>query len=214
MAGRASWNVGTLLWAVAFAALALAALLAPADAGGVVGLVAVGHGLWLTAFYVEPTVRRSAADGRAQALVAVVLVVLGSCEALGLARALAEREWDQGLWFGLALSFAAAGVLGTMRRGPSDGVLACQLFFHGLMLVPALAALADRLLATGGAGPLAPRLVVIVGVAVPVLFATLLLILAHDLHRPPEARDLAWAALLAHQAAYVVILIRWAGHGL
>src|SRR5207302_4254054 len=100
------------------------------------------------------------------------------------------------------------------RREPSDGVLVGQLFFHGLMIVPVLATLAAVLLriiagpaAAGAVGPLTRQLILIIAVAIPVLFTTLVGVLAHDLTRPDDSPDLAWTALLADQAAFVVVLV-------
>src|SRR3954449_10644791 len=45
MAQRSGASVAAVLWAVAFAALVLAAVLGESDARGVVSLAAVGHGL-------------------------------------------------------------------------------------------------------------------------------------------------------------------------
>lgn len=216
-------GVGALLWGVAFAALATAAMVSPADAEGVKGLALGGHVLWATALALDI----GGAPPRRRAGTALTVGVLGGAGLLEVAAAvvaIVDRAPGQALWFGLAASFAVAGVVTSLRRAPSDGVLGGQVFFHVLMLIPALANLVQMLLvalagpnAAGGLGTAAPLVRVVLicaAVALPLLFTSLVAALAHDLHRPPTERGWPWLVLLAHEAAFVALAARWAGDGL
>ncbi|HWE39091.1 MAG TPA: hypothetical protein VG406_21260 [Isosphaeraceae bacterium] len=217
-------GVGALLWGVAFAALATAALMSPADAAGIEGLALGGHALWATALAIDLGTGGRPRRRAGTALTVAVLGGAGLAEAAATGAALADRAAGQALWFGLAASFAAAGVVTSLRRAPSDGVLGGQVFFHLLMLIPALANLAQLLLvavagphAAGGLGTAAPLVRVVLicsAVALPLLFTSLVAALAHDLHRPPAERGWPWLVLLAHEAAFVALAARWAGDGL
>jgi hypothetical protein len=217
-------GIAATLWGVAFAALVLAALATPAKPDGVVGVVAVGHALWGIAWLGGRSARRGYEARVGRGMVVGVLSAYALVELGGMAAARAAGESGQALWFGLALSFAAAGMASAIQAGPGDEVLACQLFFHTLMALPALGAVINRGLralagpsaadAVSGAGPLTGTLMIVAGVSVPLLFAGLLGALARDRSRPPEQRGPAWAALLAHQAAYAILVVRWAGNGL
>jgi hypothetical protein len=208
-------GLATLLWLVAYSALALAALTSPADAEGVVGLVAGGNLLWGTAFVVG---REERSRSKAAGFIVAVLAVAGLCELSALATALAEGERGQALWFGVALTFVLEGIVTTLRRAPSDGTLACQILFHAILLVPALGFVANfgmRRFAVGpavasitGAGPLAGVMFLIVSVAVPLLFAAAVTTLAYDLSRPRRERDMLWATLVAHEAAFAILAAR------
>jgi len=226
MAVRSGANLSSWLWAVAFSALALSALAAPADEGGVRNLALGGGVLWGTAFILDPDGRRARRRGepRATGLVVGVLVVAGLAEALAMASALGEGQDPQALWFGSGVGFAAAGVASTLRRGPSDPALACQLFLHVLVLFPAAAIVLVALLraivggagagAVTGASPLTKSLILVVTIALPLLCTSLLATLGYQLTRPTEERSLPWTALLVLQAAFAALAARWAYDGL
>lgn len=227
MADRSSRSLADLLWMVAFSALALAALLSPADSEGVGSLAVGGHLLWGLAYASAGAGPSRRTEGRgASGLVVGVLAAAGLCEVVGAAVAWREAEDAQALWFVLASAYAAAGIATALRRGPGDGAFACQIFFHLLAAFPVLGACANALLrasaggsaggAITGASPLTTVLIQAVQVAAPLLLTALLATLALDLARPRGGggRDLPWMALMAHQAAFTVITIRWDFQGL
>jgi hypothetical protein len=213
----------TCLGAVGFAALGLAAVFAPADPGGVLSLVGVGHLVWVAAFAIDRATPPDRVAIRDRGITAAALAVAAGFEGLGCTLAHRAGEAGQALWYGLALSFAAAGIVGSRRRCPSDPVFTCQVYFHSMMLIPLLSTvlgLIDRRLVLPGShdqlieGALALTLTVVACIGLPLLFTALLASVAINLTGPAERRDLPWTALLAHQAAFVVILIRWAGGGI
>ena len=91
-------------------------------------------------------------------------------------------------------------------------MVTCQLLFHGLMCFPALARAGGLWLARPGqpdrVAPLTRQLIQIDCVMLPVLFFSLIAILAYDLNRPRTGRDLPATTLLVVQAAYVAVLFR------
>src|SRR5437764_5492905 len=140
MAERAAWSLAEGLWGIAFAALALAALLGPGDSQGVASVAAVGHLLWGAALAIDARTgdRGPASGGRR--LTAAILAAPLAAEGAGAALALIGGQADHATWYLLGLTFAAAGVVTALRRVPTDSVLACQLYFHFLMTFPVLAA--------------------------------------------------------------------------
>ncbi len=218
------WSVRDWLWAVAFAALGCGVVQAPAEARSVVILSGVGHSLWALAFSLDKALASSPKRSDASGLIASVQVVFALAESLGTGMALTQSEYNQALWFVLGLSFAVAGMLNTLRRAPGDAVIVAQMLFHFLMVVPALAGLinlgmawsAGRSAATVLTGPagLTRTLILISAVAFPPLFLTIVGVLAFELTRPRSDRNPIWTALLGHQAAFVVIVLRWGVDGL
>jgi hypothetical protein len=215
---RSSWRVSGLIWSIAYAALALGTISAPADTSGVRSVALGGGLLWVIAYVVGLFQKSERRRIEPRPLVMVLLILAGAVEALGATWAQAEHATAQATWFALALGFALAGLANARRREPSDGTVVCQLFFHGLMIFPALSQLAGIWLSRSGQAsnlaPLTRLLVVIAGVATPLLFVTLLAVLVYDLNRPTEERDHPSLALLAVQAAYVVAVFRWAQDGI
>jgi hypothetical protein len=211
------WTLAIVLWGVAYLALGLGAVVAGPDRSGVLGVGLAGGLLWVVALVSEEMRSRGAPKGAANGIVVFYLVVAGCLEGLAARSAFAQGARDQVFWFAMALAFAAAGVITTTRRDPSDGALVSQLFFHGLMLFPSLANVAGIWLHQGAAPPrvepLARSFIIIAGVAVPVLFLTLVALLTYDLQRPRADRGSAWLALVAAESAYVVALFRWAQNG-
>ncbi|MDB5350452.1 MAG: hypothetical protein JWN86_1699 [Planctomycetota bacterium] len=219
----ASWTLGTSLWGVAFLSLAMAALLSPPDASGITGLTIAGHGLTAVALTVD--IKRGRRRGPEDAaFLTGVLLIFGLVELVGWLVAHRAGEADQALWFAVGLGFTVAGIVASLRGGGSDGAIASQLFFHGVLIVPALGStgsLVGVLLGTieadqafGHAGPIGRLLFTIAGIALPPLFAMLVAVLAYDLGHHGERESPVWPALLAHQAAYVVIASRWMFHGI
>jgi uncharacterized membrane protein len=212
------WRLSTLLWCVAFVALALAGMIVPADAQGVTGVALGGSLIWIVAYALDDQTRRTKPSQAPRRLVPTVLAVAGLLELLAGLATMAERERDQSIWFASALVFAVFGIVTARRREPGDGTFAVQIFFHTLMLVPALAMLVNAYLDArarsgiiGAAGPLTRVLILVTGVALPILFTALVTVLAYDVNRERENSDLPWSTLLASQAAYTVVLFRWAG---
>lgn len=224
MAGRPGWSVAGVLWVVAFAALGLAAVAGSADARGVVSLAVVGHGLTAVGLHLDRADAGRPPWIRGRRFTLAVLAAFAAGEAVGVVVSLVLGATALALWFGLGLSFALAGVAATRRRVPSDPVLGGQLFFHATMVIPLLVAVPGLVLDVRGvdAGPgpslgrasmgLAVMIFALVGL--PLLFVSLATVLAYTLLRPSGPRDLAWPALLAHQSAFVLILVRWASNGL
>jgi hypothetical protein len=216
---RSSWKVSEVLWLTAWIAVALAALFSRADASSVLNVALGGGLLWAFALVIHCRnhASRPAPRGPGRLLVAVLLISGGCVEAFGVWSAFHQSSWGQVYWFAVPTGFAAAGLITLSRREPGDGVLFGQLFFHGLMSVPALSRIAAMWLARPNApnnfALLTRSLIVIVGVVEPALFVTLLVLVAHDLQRPNEERDSPWVALAAAQAAYVVALFRWTQDG-
>ena len=204
-------RLGSALWFVAYLALLLGGLASRGETAGVVGVAAGGGLVWGLALVVD--VRSDGGSGprrRGKPLVPILLAIAGLAEGIAASRAWVDGDGAQGVRFALAAGYALAGLVTSARREPSDGAFACALFFHFLMLFPALAQLAafflDRPGGVAGSGPLRKVLSVIVGVAFPCLFAALLFSLLHDLSRPPSERDRPSSALLAAEAAFVLAL--------
>lgn len=213
-----------MLWLVALASMPLAAASAPADARGVGSLALAGFLLWAIAHLREFATRRADA-GRVRARGIEVasprfteFVLVAVVEGLGIAGAIAEGEEAPVFFFALALAFALAGIANARRHAPSDAMVYCQLAFHCLMVIPALVIECDLVLASGP-GQHWPSLlrdagrmmaVVVLGaVTLPPLFAVLVSTLARELVRPDGDRDLPGTALLGHQAACLILLLRW-----
>jgi hypothetical protein len=225
MPKRPALTLSALLWGTAFATLGTAALVLRADARGVLGLLAAGHLTWAVAWLSEGRAGRSDGDEGVERFVIGVLATFGVLEGAGLLVALSEGATDQAVWFSAALSFAAAGAVSAWRSRPGDGSLAAQIFFHLVMGSPALSSLFDRLWpalagvpgarGAGGTAPLTRALLVVAGVVVPLVFVGLLaaLVLACDRVRA-KGRGRPWAALIAHEAVFIVMAIRWAAGGL
>ncbi|SIO63141.1 hypothetical protein SAMN05444166_7254 [Singulisphaera sp. GP187] len=224
MAERSGLNIAAVLWGIAFAALAMAALTTKASANGVIGLTGVGHaltGLALGMAMADKDSVRSLA-GRSTTLLYLAVFLVLELAGLLLMRAMGERNLS--LWFALGASFATSGIAVTWLRVPSDSVLACQLFFHSAIIAPLVAALPAFLIdltrneGLGGVllGLTTMSLTVSVGcvVAVPLLIVALITALAYNLSRPRADQDLPWAVLTAHQLMFAILVFRWAGDGL
>ncbi len=221
---RAGLRLSTLIWGVAFLALTMSAVLSPATDSGVVGVTVLGFVLTGLAVAIDAISGREARRPEDVAFLTSVLAAFAAVEVFGLVVAQGENESRQAIWFAAALGFAASGILASWRGGGSDGSVAAQLFFHGVMVVPAIAPIGklavrsfgspEAISAFGVAGPVAKLLLVIDGIAMPPLFAGLLFALAHDLSTRDETRSPIWPSLLIHQAAYVVIALRWSYDGL
>jgi uncharacterized membrane protein (DUF485 family) len=214
---RFRWNLALLLWGVAYVALGIGAILAGANAPGVLGVALAGGLLWAVALGVEEWRPRPLPRKPASRFILMIFVVAGCLEAAGARSAFAEAAMGQVFWFAMATGFAAAGLVTASRRDPSDGALVCQLFFHGFMLFPALARVAAAWLFQPGVpnnlALLTRTFIIIVGVAAPTFILTTVLLLSHDLQRPIAERNGAWLALLAAESAYMVALFRWAQDG-
>jgi hypothetical protein len=214
--GRVS--VAALLWSIAFVSLALAAALTPADARGVVGLVVVGHLLWGLAFVLA---RRGGATSelvvQGQRFVVGMLTVAGVLDLIVLIAACCTRDEAVAIWSGVALSFVAAGMANTHLAPPSDGVLGCQVFFHVLTMLATAPILMMQLLpADNRTSPalLKPAeearvMFLSTAVLIPFLFSALITMLLYRLSRPRAEREFTWTTMLAHQAAYLFIALRW-----
>ncbi len=145
-------------------------------------------------------------------------------EAVGLFSAWNEGEQAQRLWFGAALGFALAGAVASWRGGASDGAIGVQMFFHAVMMIPALAAVATLIVRSAGSasasatfsasGPIARLLFIVTGITLAPLFAALIAVLAHGASGSPDRRSPVWPALLVHEAAFVILAARWAYDGL
>ena len=218
-------GVATLLWAVAYSAEAIAAFAVPADVAGVSSLMLLGHAVTAAVLLVDVVNRRLARRNDDAGFLSVVLLVFAAAELGALVVATREGEAGQAMWFAAAVGFAVAGMLAVWRGGGSDGVIAAQLALHGVLMIPAIGAAVTSLFmgrGNGGAagvvaqaGPVARRLFVVGGIALPPLFVTILAVLAHDRSRAAErAPSPVWTALLVHEAAHVVLAARWAYDGI
>lgn len=213
-------TVGGLVRVIAFVALLLAALAIRADGPGIAGFVAAGHLLWALNLALD---RPRTGPRIPPGVESLVLGSFAAAEAAALGTAWSWDERDLVVWFGVAVSFAAAAIISASRRRPTDGALASQLLFHVLMLVPAAAAAARWVvLRLGGPhvgpaltspGALARRLVEVAWVGLPVAFTALVAALAYERTRPADRRDPTWSALMAHQVAYLVLALRWSMAG-
>jgi len=209
---------------VAFLALTMAAVLSPATDSGVVGVTVLGFVLTGFAVAMDATLGTHGRRPDDAAFLTSVLIAFAAVELFGLVVAQSENETRQAVWFAAALGFAASGMLASWRGGGTDGSVAAQLFFHSVMIVPAIAPLGKFAVKSFGtpeaigafntAGPIAKLLLVIDGIAMPPLFAGIMFALAYDLSKRDEARPPIWPSLLIHQAAYVVIALRWSYDGL
>ncbi|HEV3121296.1 MAG TPA: hypothetical protein VGY53_05315 [Isosphaeraceae bacterium] len=215
-ASERPFGVANLLWLVAYAALLLSAVFTPAERPSLLSLVAAGHLLWAGAFYLDWSLEPKRHERPAgKAVVVGVLAAMGAGELIGMALGFREDDQFQAAWFGLALSFLVAALASSMRWPPSDFVLGCQIFFHVMMLAPALAILARAIVwlnvgdwalnSLGGAGPLA---VVLVGIAL-VGFPFVLAAMGAALQISRAANTRSWSALLVHQAAFTIMVLRW-----
>lgn len=221
---RPRWALSGLLWGVAFLMLAMAGAVSPANRSGVAGVAILGFALTALAVGLDLASGRRGRRPDDAKFVTGVLAAFAAVEGLGLFVARAEGEANQAAWFAVALGFAAAGVLASWRGGASDGAIAAQLFFHGVLIIPAVAPVGKLIVAAIGtpeavaafaaAGPVARLLLIVGGVAMPPLFAGLLFALAYDFGRRDERRPPVWPALLIHEAAYVVIAARWSYDGI
>jgi hypothetical protein len=224
MSERSGLSLAAILWVVAFAALGMAAFTTAANAAGVISLACVGHASTSLALVIDRADRESARSVAGRKTTVLYLGVLFAFELIGTLVLLAPGEQNLGLWFALGASFSAVGIAATWSRVPSDNVLACQLFFHTVILAPLLAALPLFLIdldkddgrPSVSLGRTAMSLVILVFrvVAIPLLIVTLATVLAYNLSRPKRDRDLPWAVMTAHQAIFAVIVFRWSAHGL
>ena len=214
-----------MLWAVAYSAEAIAAFTVPADVVGVSSLMLLGHAVTGAVLLVDVVNRRLARRNDDAGFLSVVLLVFAAAELGALVVATREGEAGQAMWFAAALGFAAAGMLAVWRGDGSDGAIASQLALHGVLMIPAIGAVVMSLFVGRGnggaagvvaqAGPVARRLFVVGGIALPPLFVTILAVLAHDRSRATErAPSAVWTALLVHEAAHVVLAARWAYDGI
>lgn len=223
--GDGRGGIATLSWTVAYSAEAIAAFAVPADVNGVSSLMLLGHSVTGVALVIDVVNRRVPRRNDDARFLTAILMVFAAAELGALVVALREGEAGQAIWFAAALGFAAACVLAIWRGGGSDGAIAAQLALHGVLLIPAIGAAVAYLFMTRGdagaggawaqAGPIAVRLFVIGGVALPPLFVLILAVLAHDrslaTERPPSP---GWTALLVHEAAHVILAARWAYDGI
>jgi hypothetical protein len=213
-------GVATLLRAVAYSAEAIAAFAVPADLTGVSSLLLLGHVVTGTVLAVDLWNRRVVRRSNDVGFITVVLIVIAAIELTAFVVARREAESGQALWFAAALGFAVVGVLASWCEGGSDGAIASQLFFHGVALIPAVGvafwlvfsgpANPDATEALLRAGPIARRIFVVAGIALPPLFVSLLAVLAHERSRGVERfPSPVWTALMVHEATYVVLAARW-----
>jgi hypothetical protein len=200
-------SVASLMWLIAFTALAMAAVFSPADAGGVVSLVVGGHLLWGLAFILAGRGGvRSEAVVHGQRFVVCGFAVAGAAEMLSLLAAGWMRVDPLAIWLVIGLTFMVIGVANTRRCPPHDGVFASQIFFHMVMVLPGLAVMKP------GVWPsFEPMftLFVLTAVLIPFLFVALLIVVAYDLARPRRERALIWSVLLVDQAAFLFMAMRW-----
>lgn len=214
------WSVASLLWATAYLALGIQASLPPAGLETALGLVFLGHGLWVLSLLLGE--RDRARDGNRLG----AGLVYGSLAAAGLVElwsaAICWRVGDQNLacYFAIAASFAGVGILTTRQREPDDGQFVGQLIFHVPLLLPTLAIPIGSLVlrgtpgsgAAGVAGSLVPLIrpwIVVLGVVLPVAITTQLAILGYWIATRRESDQAGWSAILAHQSAWMFLLIRW-----
>lgn len=224
MAEGRTFTLGETLWAVAFATLGLAALLTAPDYRAVISLTLVGHALTVLAIALDDSAPDTLSTPRGATYTIATLAVGLVGEAAGGIGLLALGAYDLAAWFLVALSFAAAGIVTTLRRVPGDNVFGCQIFFHGTFLSPLAPALIGWLFASsyadqGGDRPLGiaaagVAVLVIRTVWIPLLFVTLLAVLTFNLSRVRQDRGPCWDVLVAHQAVFAVIVFRWAANGL
>ena len=218
-------GVATLLGAVAYSAEAIAAFLVPADATGVASLMRLGFGVTAAVVILDVLNRRLTRRADDAPALTAVLLVFAAIELAALVIARGEGETAQALWFAAALGFAIGGIVAAWRGGGSDGAVAVQLFLHGVLIIPALGAAVSLLFSGFGnagaagalakAGPVARRLFIVAGIALPPLFVSLMAVLAHDRSRAADrAPSPVWTALLVHEAAHVVLAARWAYDGI
>jgi hypothetical protein len=206
-------GAGRLLWLVAYSALGLTALLGPANAEGVLGLVLAGHMLWAVAYLLGGAPAAQPDEGRAgKSYLRVVFGLIGVFELTGLAWGIAHHELFLVLWFALALSFLIPGFANAIRWSLSDEFLVCQLWFHFYMVVPLVLSLGSVLDGMPGAGGgadffavVALMIILIAGAAVPLFVVALST--AKVPGRRPSSR--AWRVLMVHQVAFTVFAIRW-----
>jgi hypothetical protein len=224
MSERSGLSLAAILWLVAFAALGMAAFTTTANAAGVFSIACVGHASTSLALVIDRASRESVPSKAGRKTTVLFLGVFLAIELIGTLAPLAFGEQNLALWFALGASFSAVGIAATWSRVPSDNVLACQLFFHTVILAPLLAALPFFLLdlakddgqASMSLGRAMMSLVVMVFcvVAIPPLIVTLATVLAYNLTRPRTDRDLPWAVMTAHQGIFALILFRWSANGL
>lgn len=223
---RRGLRVSSLLWGVAYVALAIAGVMSPTDPPGIVSLLALGHGVTLAGVVADvnsgPRPRRLRSD---VALLGAILLVVASVDAIALGVSLREGESAQALWFGAAIGFAVAGVIAAVTSAPSDGAVAAQLAFHGVMTLPALGAVLALVFGALGdpavapvmarGTPVARRVFVVGSILLGPLFVTLLAVLGFEAARSDDSpRSAAWTALLVHEAAYAMMAARWAFDGI
>src|SRR4051794_36129001 len=115
MLQRPRLSLAGSLWGVAYATLALGALLNPPTLAGALGVAAAGHGLWFVAWLLDGRTAPVAAKADGPGVVSATLGAFGSIEALGLFAASSGDHGDLAGWFGYALAFAAAGILSGRR---------------------------------------------------------------------------------------------------
>lgn len=217
---HSSWTLGGLLWGIALLALASGSVVSPPNRSGVVGLTMLGHGLVLLAIAIEIFRGKDAKPPDDAWLVGGVLAVFLLIELTASLIARHEHDVDQCLWFASALGFSAAGILACRHGGASDGAIAVQLLFQGLMIVPAIGSFlisgfyllgnpqADSRTTSFSAG-----FFIIVSVVLPIAFVASLAALAHDHARQDAQPSRVWTVLLIHEAAYVILAARWCYNG-
>lgn len=224
MSEQSGLGLAATLWGVAIIALALAAFTQKADRAGVASIACVGHALTAVALGLDWTDRQATITKAGRRTTIAYLSVGFTLELTVALLSLAFGERDLALWFGLGASFSAFGTAITWRRVPGDPDLACQLFFHAVILAPLIASLPIYLIGLGAPkgtpgialGRTSIQLVIMVlcAVAVPLLIVSVVTVLLRNLSRPKGDRDLPWVILSAHQALFCVIVIRWAANGL
>src|SRR5438067_391784 len=101
MAERPGWGVAAVLWAVAFAALGLAAVVGNADARGVVSVAVVGHGLTAVALRIDGGEEGRLPWIRGRRFTLAVFAAIAAGEAAGVGVSLVLGAGALALWFGL-----------------------------------------------------------------------------------------------------------------
>ena len=218
------WSLAGLMWGVAFVMLGIASVMSASNRSGVMGVALLGFILTGIAVVMDVISGHRVREPDDATFLTGVLLAFEAIEILGFVVARSEGEANQAAWFAAAVGFASVGILASWRGGGSDGAVASQLFFHGVLIVPAVAPIGklavrwigspEAIAAFQTAGPVARLLLVIGGIAMPPLFAGLLFTLFYDVGKRDDRRPPVWPVLLASEAAYVVIALRWSYDGL
>lgn len=221
MRGR---TVAAGLWAIAFVALLLGAVVSPPTHANILSLAAVGHGFTLVALGVERRQRLEPAESRGRIFTLCVLAALLLGECAGILVAFEVRSNSLALWFALGASFAAAGVAATWRRVPTDDVFTCQIAFHATVLLP-LCATINRIWIRPAAyqfltdQPLEQlslgfEIMIMTVMEIPLIVLVIAGALSFNVNHPTDDQRLGWTVVLVHQAVLLVMLFRWASAGL